>query len=166
MASTLNAQTALTNTGAKMDSVAVSSVRAQSLGVYLLLGTAFGVVLTKAEVLSWFRVQEMFRFQAFHMYGVIGSAVVTAMVSLWVLRRIGAHSMTGERIDPAPKVLGRGTRYWLGGTLFGLGWALVGACPGPLLALIGGGQTVLIVTLLSAVVGTWLYGVLRPRLPH
>jgi uncharacterized protein len=134
--------------------------------VYLAIGIAFGVVLTKAEVLSWFRVQEMFRFQAFHMYGVIGSAVATAMASLWLLRRFEAHSLTGERIDPAPKVLGRGTRYWLGGSLFGVGWALVGACPGPLLALIGGGEVVLLVTVLSAVAGTWTYGVLRPRLPH
>jgi uncharacterized protein len=143
-----------------------SAARSLPFAVYVVLGALFGIVLTKAEVLSWFRVQEMFRFQSFHMYGIIGTAVLTAMISLQLIRRAGLRSLTGEVIDPAPKEMGRGTRYWLGGSMFGVGWALVGACPGPLLALIGGGVSVLVVTLLSAIAGTWAYGVLRPSLPH
>ena len=139
---------------------------ATRLGTYFVLGVLFGIVLTKSEVISWFRIQEMFRFQAFHMYGVIGSAVVVAGLSLQLIKRSGARSLDGERIIVPRKAMGRGTRYWLGGLIFGLGWALVGACPGPLFALVGGGVSVMIVTLLSAVLGTWIYGALRPRLPH
>ena len=139
---------------------------ATRLGTYFVLGVLFGIVLTKSEVISWFRIQEMFRFQAFHMYGVIGSAVVVAGLSLQLIKRSGARALDGERIVVPPKAMGRGTRYWLGGLIFGLGWALVGACPGPLFALVGSGVSVMIVTLLSAVLGTWIYGALRPRLPH
>lgn len=134
--------------------------------VYLLLGTLFGIVLTKSEVISWFRIQEMFRFQAFHMYGIIGSAVVVAAIALHLLKRFNVRALGGEAIVVPPKVLGNGTRYWLGGTLFGLGWAFVGACPGPLFALLGNGVSIILVPLVSAIGGTWLYGVLRPRLPH
>jgi uncharacterized protein len=123
-------------------------------------------VLTKAEVVSWFRIQEMFRFQSVHMYGIIATAVLTAALSLQIIKRFGLRAANGDAIALPAKVMGRGTRYWLGGAIFGLGWALVGACPGPLLALIGGGASVMIVTLLSAVVGTWAYGVLKPLLPH
>jgi len=133
---------------------------------YLLLGTLFGVVLMKAQVVSWFRIQEMFRFQSFHMYGVIGTAVVTAAIALHLIRRMGLRAATGAPITIPPKEMGRGTRYWLGGTLFGLGWALVGACPGPLLALLGSGIGMFAVIIASAVAGTWAYGALRPRLPH
>lgn len=133
---------------------------------YLLAGTAFGIILVKSEVISWFRIQEMFRFQAFHMYGIIGSAVVTAALSLQLIKRLQLRSRDGSLIVVPPKTLGTGTRYWLGGTLFGLGWAIVGACPGPLFALIGGGFTVMLATLASALAGTWAYGALRPRLPH
>lgn len=136
------------------------------IGAYLALGILFGIVLTKSEVISWFRIQEMFRFQAFHMYGIIGSAVVVAGVSLQVIRRLGARSLDGQPIVIPPKAMGRGTRYWVGGTVFGLGWALVGACPGPLFALVGAGVGVMFIPLLSAMAGTWCYGVLRPRLPH
>lgn len=139
---------------------------ATRLGTYFVLGVLFGIVLTKSEVISWFRIQEMFRFQAFHMYGVIGSAVVVAGLSLQLIKRSGARTLDGQPIVVPPKAMGRGTRYWLGGLIFGLGWALVGACPGPLFALVGGGVSVMIVTLLSAVLGTWIYGALRPRLPH
>lgn len=139
---------------------------ATRLGAYFALGIVFGAVLTKSEVISWFRIQEMFRFQAFHMYGIIGSAILVAGISLQLIKRLGAHSLDGQPIVIPPKLMGRGTRYWVGGTVFGLGWALVGACPGPLFALIGAGVGVMIVPLLSAVAGTWLYGVLRPRLPH
>ncbi|MEP6990163.1 MAG: DUF6691 family protein [bacterium] len=138
----------------------------RGLLAYLGLGIVFGVVLIKSQVVSWFRIYEMFRFQAFHMYGVMGTAVLTAAISLYLIRRFALHAASGEPIVVAPKVLGRGTRYWLGGTLFGLGWGLVGACPGPLFALIGAGMSVIIVVLLAAVAGTWVYGAVRPSLPH
>ena len=139
---------------------------AHGLWVYLLVGIGFGFLITKAEVISWFRIQEMFRFQSFHMYGIIGSAVAVAAASVWLIRRFGVHTISGEPIEIPPKTMGRGTRYWAGGTIFGLGWALTGACPGPLFALIGSGVSVILVTLASAILGTWLYGYLRPRLPH
>ena len=147
------------NTDVRMTSV-------PRLGVYLVLGALFGVLLIKSEVISWFRIQEMFRFQAFHMYGVIGSAVVVAAVSLQVIKRMGTRSLDGEPIVVQPKVMGAGTRYWLGGTIFGLGWGLIGACPGPLFALVGSGVSVMLVPLVAAIVGTWCYGALRSRLPH
>ena len=139
---------------------------ARSLLIYLVLGALFGVVLTKSEVVSWFRIQEMFRFQAFHMYGIIGSAVIVAALGLQLIRRLSVHSLDGKPIVIEPKVMGRGTRYWLGGAIFGLGWGLVGACPGPLFALLGNGIGVIAVALLSAIAGTWSYGALRTRLPH
>lgn len=140
----------------------------RGLLVYLLLGVYFGVVLTKSEVISWFRIQEMFRFDAFHMYGIIGSAVAVAALSLWLIRRFGVRTLGGEKIPaPSPKKMERvNTRYWLGGTLFGMGWALTGACPGPLFALVGNGVWVMGAAILSALAGTWVYGVLRPHLPH
>ena len=133
---------------------------------YLALGVLFGVLLIKSDVVSWFRIQEMFRFQAFHMYGIIGSAVLTAGVSLQLIKRLGLRSIGGEDIVIPAKSLGRGTRYWLGGTLFGLGWGIIGACPGPLFALVGGGVTVMLVALLGAIGGTWVYGMRRENLPH
>ncbi len=136
------------------------------LAIYLLLGVLFGIVLTKSEVISWFRIQEMFRFQAFHMYGIIGSAILIAAIGFQVIRRSGLRALNGEPISLPPKEMVHGTRYWLGGTLFGLGWALIGACPGPLFALVGNGIWVMSVALLSAVAGTWMYGALRHRLPH
>lgn len=143
-----------------------SRAKPGGLGVYLTLGVLFGIVLTKSEVISWFRIQEMFRFQSFHMYGIIGSAVVVAAMSLQLIKRRGAKALTGEVIVVPSKVMGLGTRYWLGGTLFGLGWALVGACPGPLFALLGNGVGVIGVALLSALAGTWTYALFRPQLPH
>ena len=133
---------------------------------YLLLGTAFGFVLVRAEVVSWFRIQEMFRFHSLHMYAILGSAVVTAGLLLEALRRGHARAATGELIYLVPKELGRSTRYWAGGTLFGLGWALTGACPGPIVALLGSGVAVISVVMVSALAGTWLYALLRSRLPH
>ena len=133
---------------------------------YFLLGGAFGIVLVEAEVVSWFRVQEMFRFDAFHMYGIIGAAVATAALSLLVIRRLGLRADDGTPLGFGPKKLGRGVRYLAGGTTFGLGWALTGACPGPLVALVGAGAPVMVVTIVSALAGTWTYGMLRPRLPH
>ena len=110
--------------------------------IYLILGVLFGIVLTKSEVISWFRIQEMFRFQSFHMYGIIGSAVATAAVALQVIKRLQLRSADGQVIALPPKVMGTGTRYWLGGALFGVGWAFTGACPGPLFALLGNGISV------------------------
>ena len=133
---------------------------------YILLGIFFGFALTQAEVLSWFRIQEMFRFQSFRMYGIIASAIFVAGVSLALIRRLGMRTLAGESIVVPPKTLGTGVRYAAGGTLFGLGWALVGACPGPLFALLGNGISVLIVAVISAIAGTWVYGLLKPRLPH
>lgn len=138
----------------------------RALLIYLVLGVLFGIVVTKAEVISWFRIQEMFRFQSFRMYGIIGSAIITAALSLQLITRLGVRAADGTTIVVPPKVMGSGTRYWLGGTLFGLGWALSGACPGPLFALLGNGVWIMGVTILSAIVGTFTYGVLRPHLPH
>jgi len=138
----------------------------KALVAYLLLGVAFGVVLTKSEVLSWFRIQEMFRFQSPRMYEIIASAILSAAVAVALIKRLEARTVGGERIAIPPKKLGYGVRYALGGTIFGLGWALTGACPGPLFALVGNGVTVMAAAIVSALAGTWLYGVLRPKLPH
>ena len=144
----------------------VAGTPLRGLMSYLLLGVAFGVVLTKSEVISWFRVQEMFRFQAFHMYGVMATAVFTAWLGLQLIRRLELRTIDGTAISVPPKTLGSGTRYWAGGFLFGIGWALAGACPGPLFAMIGNGAVVMSVSLASALAGTWVYGALRSRLPH
>jgi uncharacterized protein len=127
-------------------------------------GLFFGILLIKAEVVSWFRIQEMFRLQSFHMYGVIGTAVVTGIISVWLIKKFKVKTIYGERIELHPKQFNKGQIY--GGLLFGAGWALTGACPGPLYALIGTGATVVIITLLSAIAGTWVYGRLREKLPH
>jgi uncharacterized membrane protein YedE/YeeE len=142
------------------------AVRPAFLPLYLLLGIAFGFVLSRSEVISWFRIQEMFRFQSFRMYGIIGSAIAMAAISIEVIKRIQLNSVSGERISIPRKELGSGIRYAAGGTIFGLGWALTGACPGPLFALIGNGVSVMVVAVVSALAGTWIYGWLRPRLPH
>ena len=130
------------------------------------LGTVFGVVLVQGEIVSWFRIYEMFRFDAFYMYGVIGSALAVAAASLWLIRRSGARAMTGDPIAVPPKTVGRGVRYIAGGSIFGVGWGLTGACPGPLFAQIGAGATAMAVAAVAAIAGTWTYGALRPRLPH
>lgn len=137
-----------------------------SLLVYMLMGTLFGIVLVKSEVISWFRIQEMFRFDSFHMYGIIGSAIVVAALGIQAIKRLDLKTLHGEPIQIAPKLWGGGIRYWLGGILFGLGWALLGACPGPMFALIGGGSSVLVVALVGAMGGTWTYAYARVRLPH
>lgn len=131
---------------------------------YLLIGITFGVVFVKSEVVSWFRIQEMFRLQSFHMYGIIGSAVVTGMISILLIKKFNIKTIYGEPIKIAPKTFNRGQIY--GGLIFGLGWAMTGACPGPLFAQIGTGATVVAVTLVSAIAGTWVYGFLRDKLPH
>ncbi|MBC7625982.1 DUF6691 family protein [Ferruginibacter sp.] len=131
---------------------------------YLLAGTAFGIILVKSEVISWFRIQEMFRLQSFHMYGLIGSAVITAIISVQLIKRFNIKTLGGEIIELPQKKFNKGQIY--GGLLFGFGWALTGACPGPMFAQIGTGALVVVVTLLSALAGTWMYGLLREKLPH
>lgn len=150
----------------QLDQSSARPVRVAYLLLYLLLGIAFGITLTKSEVISWFRIQEMFRFQSPRMYEIIASAVVTAAVSVALIKSLGVRTLARERILIPPKRLGTGIRYAVGGFLFGIGWALTGACPGPLFALLGNGVTVMLVAVLSALAGTWLYGWLRPRLPH
>jgi uncharacterized protein len=131
---------------------------------YLVAGIAFGILLVKAEVISWFRIQEMFRLQSFHMYGVIGSAVLVGMLSVIIIKKFKIKTIYNEPITFHSKPFNKGLVY--GGLLFGFGWALTGACPGPLYAQIGTGATVIIVTLLSAIAGTWVYGRFRDKLPH
>lgn len=131
---------------------------------YLVVGVLFGTIFVKAEIISWFRIQEMFRLQSFHMYGVIGSAVVVGAISVWVIKKFNIKTIYGEEIIFHDKTFNKGQVY--GGLTFGLGWAITGACPGPLFAQIGSGATVIIVTLLSAIVGTWVYGYFRDKLPH
>ena len=131
---------------------------------YTLVGVLFGIVFVKAEIISWFRIQEMFLFESFHMYGVIGSAVVVGMISVFIIKKFNIKTIYGEPIKITPKVFNKGNIY--GGLLFGMGWALTGACPGPLYAQIGTGVSVVLVTLLSAIVGTWVYGYFRDKLPH
>lgn len=130
----------------------------------LLLGILFGIVLVKSEVLSWYRIQEMFRLQSFHMFGVLGSAFVVGALSLFLIRRFAARTTYGETIVIPHKPLTKGTLP--GGILFGLGWAMTGACPGPIYALIGSGYAGLIAVLGGALAGAYAYGLLKPRLPH
>ncbi|TVR38116.1 MAG: YeeE/YedE family protein [Cryomorphaceae bacterium] len=132
---------------------------------FLVAGTLFGLILTKSEVISWYRIQEMFRFQSFHMYGIIGSAVILGAIVVQVIKKLGMKSMDGEAISLAPKDMSI-TRYLVGGALFGMGWAMTGSCPGPLYAHVGYGYTVMLVAIVSAVAGTMLYGALREKLPH
>lgn len=131
---------------------------------YLILGIVFGITFVKSEIISWFRIQEMFRFQAFHMYGVIGSAVIVGIISVALIKRFNIKSIEGEVISIPDKTFHKGQIY--GGLIFGLGWALTGACPGPLFAQIGAGFSVITVALLSAIAGTWVYGLLKEKLPH
>jgi uncharacterized membrane protein YedE/YeeE len=131
---------------------------------YLLVGGYFGVVLIKGQVADWFRVQEMFRLQQFHMFGVIGSAIVVAMISLRILKRLGVRASNGEAISIPIKQPNKG--QVIGGVLFGLGWAATGACPGPLYAQFGAGASIVVVTWLAALAGAWLYALLQARLPH
>ena len=128
------------------------------------MGVGFGIIFVKAEIVSWFRIQEMFRLQSFHMYGVIGSAVIVGVISVWLIKTFNLKTIYGEKIELHPKSFNKGQIY--GGLIFGLGWAITGACPGPLFAQIGTGSTVIIITLLSAILGTWIYGYFREKLPH
>ena len=132
---------------------------------YLFIGILFGIIMTKSEAISWFRIQEMFRFQAFYMYGIIGSALVVGIVIIQLIKRRQLKTLGGEPIQFKNKQFSI-WRYLLGGTIFGLGWALTGACPGPMYTLLGNGFTIFIVVIVSALLGTFVYGLLRDRLPH
>ena len=136
------------------------------LAVYLGLGILFGLALTKGEAISWYRIQEMFRFQSFHMYGIMFSGLLTAMLLLAIVRRREMRSSVGDPVTLPPKLLGSGRRYWMGGFIFGIGWALAGACPGPFFALVGSGLGVMLLAILAALAGTWTYAHLREKLPH
>ncbi|MBL7902806.1 MAG: YeeE/YedE family protein [Bacteroidia bacterium] len=131
---------------------------------YAAVGLLFGLIFIKAEIISWFRIQEMFRFQSFHMFGIIGSAVVVGLISVFLIRKFNIKTIYGEEVEIHPKAFNKGNVY--GGLMFGIGWAITGACPGPLFAQIGSGSTVVIITLLSAILGTWTYGKFREKLPH
>ena len=131
---------------------------------YAFAGILFGILLVKAEVVSWLRIQEMFRLQSFHMFGVIGSAVFIGMISILLIRKFNVKTIYGESVVFSQKKFNKGQVY--GGLIFGLGWAITGACPGPIFALVGTGATVIIITLLSAIAGTWVYGKFRNDLPH
>lgn len=131
---------------------------------YMIVGILFGIVFVKAEIISWYRIQEMFRLHSFHMYGVIGTAVVVGMISVWLIKKFKIRTVQGEEVVFHTKEF-----HWgnvIGASMFGLGWAITGACPGPLFAQIGSGFLVVLVTLISAIAGTWVYGLLRDKLPH
>lgn len=132
---------------------------------YILVGIVFGITLTKAEVISWYRIYEMFKFQSFHMYGVIGSAVILGIIFVQLIKRNQMKSLEGEQIKFTDKNMSI-PRYLIGGAIFGLGWAMIGACPGPMFILLGNGFLVIIVAILAAVLGTYTYGKLRSKLPH
>jgi hypothetical protein len=134
---------------------------------YFATGLALGVVFLKSEVVSWYRIQEMFRFESFHLFGIIGVAVIVAAATQHLLLGSGAKSLGGEPIAVAAKLrTPSNARYWLGGVVFGLGWALLGACPGPIFTLVGAGHTVYLVPLAAAAMGTYLYAAVKDRLPH
>ncbi len=145
----------------------MTTLRREPLWPSLILGIYLGVVFTKAEVISWFRIQEMFRFQSFHMYGIIGSAVLVAGIGTWIVRSRHLRTWTGGPIEAARlEWRGHGAQYWLGGALFGLGWGMTGACPGPMFALVGTGSSVMLVAIVAALAGVWTYARLQSRLPH
>lgn len=132
---------------------------------FLIIGTFFGIVMFKSEAASWFRIYEMFQFKSFHMFGIIGSAVVTGILIVQVIKHKGLKHIGGSKIAIPPKEKGL-LRYIFGGTIFGLGWALAGACPGPMFTLLGAGFFPILVVIAGAVSGTWTYGLIKNKLPH
>ena len=132
---------------------------------YLIVGFVFGIVLTKSEAVSWYRIYEMFHFQSFHMYGIIMTAVVTGIIGIQIINRKKLKDIKGNPIDIQDKEEGS-ARYWIGGTIFGIGWALVGTCPGPVFILLGAGFISVGIILIGATLGTFLYGVFKDKLPH
>lgn len=143
------------------------AMKPEPLWPYLLVGIALGIVFTRSGVVSWFRIQEMFRFQSFHMYGIIGSAVAVGAIGVQLIKRFDVRPLTNRPMEiPNDSFKAPGWQYWLGGTAFGLGWGLLGACPGPIYVLFGNGVTVIAAAFLSALAGVWVYGAIRHRLPH
>lgn len=132
---------------------------------YLLVGALFGIILVKSEAVSWYRIYEMFKFQSFHMYGIIGSAVILGAISVGLIKLLDVRSIEGDKIRIQPKEKGF-VRYLLGGTIFGLGWALAGACPGPMYILVGTGVFSMLIVIAAAILGTFVYGVIKNKLPH
>jgi uncharacterized membrane protein YedE/YeeE len=132
---------------------------------YFLVGFLFGIVLTKSEAVSWYRIYEMFQFQSFHMYGIIGVAVATGVIGIQIIKRYNVKDIDGFPIEIQEKPKDN-TRYWIGGISFGLGWALVGSCPGPIFILIGAGFMPVVIVLIGALIGTIIYGALKSKLPH
>jgi len=154
----VRSQNAMCVNRSQLDKPLLSNVK------FAVAGILFGIILVKSEAISWFRIQEMFRLQSFHMYGLIGSAVAVGILSVFLIKKFKIKTIDGEPIVFETKKFNKGQIY--GGLLFGFGWALTGACPGPLFAQIGTGATVIIVTLFSAIIGTWVYGYFREKLPH
>ncbi|PAW92072.1 transporter [Mucilaginibacter sp. MD40] len=132
---------------------------------FILAGIVFGIVMIKSEAVSWYRIQEMFRFQSFHMYGIIGTAVILGIIAVYIIKKLKLRNTEGEFIS-LPDKDKQWTKYILGGLIFGLGWALTGACPGPMFVSIGYGYVSMIIVVGGALLGTYIYGVLRNRLPH
>ncbi len=132
---------------------------------FLLVGIFFGIVLVKSEAVSWYRIYEMFQFQSFHMYGIIGSAIVVGIIGVWLIKKSHLKSIEGQPISIPPKDRSI-PRYLLGGTIFGLGWALAGACPGPMYILVGTGVMTMFLVIAGAILGTFVYGVIKDKLPH
>ncbi|MFD0991354.1 DUF6691 family protein [Mariniflexile jejuense] len=132
---------------------------------FLLVGIFFGIILVKSEAVSWYRIYEMFRFQSFHMYGIIGTAIITGIIFLQISKRGIIKGFEGAEIF-VPKKENGFVRYIIGGTIFGLGWALIGACPGPLYILLGTGVFSMLIVIAAAMLGTFVYGILRKKLPH
>jgi uncharacterized membrane protein YedE/YeeE len=132
---------------------------------FLLLGILFGIIMTKAEIISWFRIYEMFRFESFHMYGIIGSAILLGVLYVQIIKRFNIKSIDGLEINFVSKKSGF-IGYFVGGTIFGLGWAVTGACPGPMFVLLGNGFLTVFVMILGSVLGTFIYGLLKEKLPH
>ncbi len=133
--------------------------------VYLIIGTFFGIIMYKSEAASWFRIYEMFEFGSFHMYGIILSAIAVGATGIWLIKRFNIKTLGGNDMHLKPKNKSF-SRYAFGGILFGLGWALAGACPGPMYVLTGAGYFSIIIVVASAVLGTFVYGLLRHKLPH
>ena len=132
---------------------------------FLILGITFGITMAKAEIISWFRIYEMFRFESFHMYGIIGSAVIIGVISVALIKQLNIRTVKGEQILFRVKEKSI-LRYLLGGSIFGLGWAMTGACPGPLFVLLGFGVWPIVIVIIGALLGTLLYGFTKNKLPH
>jgi len=133
--------------------------------IYLFIGILFGIIMFKSEAASWFRIYEMFKFESFHMYGIIGSALVIGIIVIQSIKKLEIKSFYGEKINFNRKAKSF-SRYMIGGIIFGLGWALVGACPGPIFTLLGAGYIPIFIVIIASLLGTFLYGLLKSRLPH